>query len=345
MVLLLRREARGNVQVQVQVQVQLDVDADVDAKREVLSGGRLRRVARLTLGLGALGLLGCGAGAKGDCPALDSCTGNPTGNWKVTSVADSCQVPVVRPNQPVDVTEFTSHTGTPQSPTIAPPQPNPVVLQQPTSGDWCLSLVLNPDDTVTNANLWHETPELIDGTFKLFDADHSYTTQLIFSTKNFSAESNTTHFAPRCLLASGGGHPDDKTGLPGPGICDVLATGLTKYYIPLLMTVPPSFAGLDGGAIKCTLAADAGCDCVAAYTVQIDDAGTWALPVGEPGTLLQESGLGVFMYNGISSSSQAPAMTMRASYCAAGNRLQLTGPNGGSLFTIQGLRTIVLSPM
>jgi hypothetical protein len=326
-------EARGNVNVQV------------DAGMEGLSGGSLRRWARLALGLGALGLLGCGAGAKGDCPALDTCLGNPAGSWKITGPADSCQVPIVRPMQPVDVTEFTSHASTPQAPTIAPPQANPVVVQQSTSGDWCSNLVLNPDDTVSNANLWHEMPELIDGTFKLFDADHSYTTQLIFSTKNFPAASNTTHFAPRCLLASGGGHPDATTGLPGPGTCDALGTGLTRYYVPLLATVPPSFNGVDGGPIKCTLAADAGCDCVAAYTVQVDDAGTWTLPAGEPGTLLQESGLGVFMYNGVSSSSQSPAMTMRSSFCAGGNRLQLTGPNGGSLFTIQGLRTMVLSPM
>jgi hypothetical protein len=325
----------------------LDVDADMDmnADRDGFSGRSLERLARLALGLGALGLLGCGTGARGDCLALDSCGGNPSGSWQIAGAANSCQVPVVRPTQPVDVTEFTTHTGTPQGPTIAPPQANPVVLQQTTSGDWCLSLVLNQDDTVTNANLWHEAPVLIDGTFKLFDADHSYTTLLTFSTKNFPVASNTTHFAPRCLVASGGGHPDPKTGLPGPGACDALGTGLTKFYVDgrVNATVPPNFAGLDGGAIKCTLAADAGCDCVAAYTIQVDDAGSWTVPVGEPTSLLQDSS--VFTYNAVQSNAQSPGMTMRSSFCAAGNRLQLTGPNGGSLFNIQGLRTMLLSLM
>jgi hypothetical protein len=332
-VLLLRGEARGDADVAV------DMDAGLDHFRGI---GRFVRVA---LGFGVLALLGCGKGARGECLALDSCGGNPSGSWKVTSAANSCQIPVVRPTQPVDVTDFTSHTSGPQGPTIAPPQANPVVLQQTTSGDWCLSLVLNPDDTVSNANLWHEAPELIDGTFKLFDADHSYTTSLTFSTKNFPVESNTTHFAPRCLLASGGGHPDPKTALPGPGTCDALGAGLTTFYDAgrVNKTVPPNFLGVDGGAIKCTLTADGGCDCVAAYTVQVDDAGTWSLPAGEPGTLLQDSS--VFTYNAVISSSQAPAMSMRSTYCAQNNQLQLTGPRGGSLFTIQGLRTLLLTPM
>src|SRR5262245_45501279 len=74
---------------------------------------------------------GCGKGAAGNCPARGDCGGNPAGNWAVT---DFCQVNPVRPAQPEDVTEFTGTTGAPP-PMIAPPQPNPVVLQQTTSGD------------------------------------------------------------------------------------------------------------------------------------------------------------------------------------------------------------------
>jgi hypothetical protein len=294
-------------------------------------------VLPLALGLCAVALVGCGAGAKGDCPALASCGGSPAGSWTLANATDVCQVPVVRPTQPADVTDFANHT-MPTAAMIAPPQPNSVVLQQTTSGDWCSSLVYNPDDTVSNANLWHDAPELmVGGTLKFFDADHSYLTSLTFSTKNLPQERNTTHFAPRCLLASGGGQPNPQTGLPAAGTCVKVAKGLNDYYIPLKNTVPPNF-----GDIKCADASDGGCDCTYVYTVEIDDSGTWTVPVGTT-TLLQDST--VFTYNGAAPNSQAPGSTMKTSLCATGGQLQLTGPSGGSLSGIQGLRTMVLSPM
>jgi hypothetical protein len=297
---------------------------------------------RLALSLGAVGLLGCGAGAKGDCPALDSCGGTAmaTGNWKVVNpLADVCQVPVVRPTQPSsDVSDFANHT-TLLPPTLAPPQPNPVLLQQTTSGDWCSSLVLTPSDSVENANLWHDAPELDTGTLNLA-SDHSYLTSMTFSTKNLPRDRNTTHFAPRCLLANGGGHPDPTTGLPKAGICDVLAVGLNKYYSDgrITPTVPANFAN-----IACTNATDGGCDCTYVYTVQIDDLGGWTVPVGDPSTLVQDS-LSL-SFNGVTLNSQEPSASMKSTFCASPTRLQLSGWNGGSLFTLQGLRTLVLSAM
>jgi hypothetical protein len=302
------------------------------------------RMSRLASSLGALGLsmcfLGCGAGAKGDCPALDSCGGSPAGNWKVLTPAnDACQVPVVRPTQPSsDVSDFANHT-MPLPPTIAPPQPNPVLTQQTTSGDWCSSLVLTPGDSVENANLWHDAPLLDVGTVNLA-SDHSYISALTFSTTRLPPDRNTTHFAPRCLLANGGGHPDPSTGLPMPGTCDVLAVGLNKYYSDgrITPTVPANFAD-----VKCAAAADGGCDCTSVYTVQIDDLGTWTVPVGDPTTLIQESTS--LSFNGVTLNSLEPSASMKSTFCASPTRLQLSGTNGGSLFTLQGLRTLILSAM
>jgi hypothetical protein len=294
-----------------------------------------RPVLALALVAGAVALVGCGTGAKGDCPALASCGGSPAGSWTLANATDACQVPVVRPTQPADVTEFANHTmATPAI--IAPPQPNPVVLQQTTSGDWCSSLVYNPDDTVSNANLWHDAPELMPGgTLKFFDVDHSYITSLTFSTKNLPRERNTTHFAPRCLLASGGGQPNPQTGLPAAGTCVKLATGLNAFYVPIKTTVPPNFSD-----ITCTDASDGGCDCTYVYTVAIDDSGKWTVPAGTT-TLLQDSG--IFTYNGAAPNSQAPGGTIKSDFCATGGQLLLTGPNGGSLSGIQGLRTMVMT--
>jgi hypothetical protein len=324
----------------------------------VICSFRLGWLARLTLGLGAVVLFGCGMGAKGDCPALVSCGGNPVGNWKVSGPEAACQVFPVRPSQPVDVTDFTGHMGTPQGPTIAPPQANAVVLQQTTSGDWCSSLALTPNDTVENANLWHEAPELVAGTVSLA-GDGTYISSLTFSTKNFSKERNTTHFAPRCLLANGGGHPDPVTGLPSTtyqftatvgtppqtmtltGACAALAVGLNKYYIEgrINPTVVPNFAD-----ITCADApSDGGCDCAGAYTVVVDDVGSWSVPKGDLTTLLQDST--ALTYNGVEVKSMTAAASFKSSFCASPNQLQLTGPAGGSLYTLQGLRTMVLSPM
>jgi hypothetical protein len=205
-----------------------------------------------------------------------------------------------------------------------PPQPNPVVAQQTTSGDWCSSLVYNPDGTVTNANLWHDAPELVSGTLKFFDTDHSYTTALKFSTMNLAT--NLTHFAPRCLVANGG-NPT----------CDQLAAGLTMFYMPQSATVPPNFAN-----IACTTASDSGCDCTYVYEVDVADQGNWAIDATDQTTLLQDSM--VFTYNGVVAAGQSPASTLHTKFCAENGGLELSGDRGGSLFGLLGLRTMVLGP-
>jgi len=278
--------------------------------------------ALLALGLGALAAWGCGDGAKGGCPALDSCGGNPLGTW--SSITDVCQFQPVRPAQPVDVTAF--GTITPPTAMIAPPQPNPVVLQQTTSGDWCSSLVYteSPDPEVLNVVLWHDAPLLTTANI-LFAADFSYLTALTFSTAGLPVARNTTHFAPRCLLANGAPSPT----------CAKLTTALTSFY----MSQKPGVIPANFDQIRCGNASDGGCDCTSVYTVAVSDSGTWR---AESGTLFQDSTL--FLYNGTAVGAQSPATTLETTFCARGGTLQLTGNRGGSLFGIMGLRTLVLSP-
>ncbi|HVR01607.1 MAG TPA: hypothetical protein VMT47_05720 [Polyangia bacterium] len=271
---------------------------------------------------GVIAASGCGEGAKGGCPALASCGGDPVGTWSV--IDDSCQFQPVRPAQPVDVTAF--GTITPPTAMIAPPQPNPVVLQQTTSGDWCSNLVYteNPDPEVLNVVLWHDAPLLT--TAKLtFGPDFSYLTALTFSTVGLPAQRNTTHFAPRCLLANGAPSPT----------CAKLATALASFY----MSSKPGVIPANFDQIECGDASDGGCDCTYVYTVAVSDSGMWK---ADGGSLLQDSTL--FLYNGTAVAAQSPATTLETSFCARGGALQLTGNRGGSLFGILGLRTLVLAP-
>jgi hypothetical protein len=265
---------------------------------------------------------GCGQGAKGGCPALDSCGGNPAGTW---TVSDVCQFQPVRPAQPISTNDF-QNMNPPLPPTLAPPQPQPVLQAQSTSGDWCSSLVVTPSGSVMNAMLWHDAPKLIDGT--LLFIDNSYVTKLTFSTKDFPPERNTTHFAPRCLMANGG-NPT----------CQQLTTGLTDFYkaLKVSISVPETYQN-----ISCApSAADGGCDCTYIYVLQVDDAGDYL--VRDDGTMLQDSH--IFTFNGAEAFSQSPARTFETTMCATpGVSLQLSGPNGGSLAGLQGLRTLTLVP-
>jgi hypothetical protein len=276
------------------------------------------------VGVGALGLVGCNVGgAQGGCPAVASCGGSPVGTW--STVVDACQFQAVRPAQPVDVMTFGGIT--PAVAMITPPQPNPVVAQQTTSGDWCSSLVYDVGDTLLNVALWHDAP-LLKSANITFGGDNSYVTRLTFSTDVLSQAQNTTHFAPHCLLANGAPSPT----------CAKLTTALTAFYVQTAaQSAAPNFTN-----INCVDAAsDGGCDCSYVYTVVVADQGMWAV---QGDTLLQDSGNAAYTYNGAAVSSLTPATTMESSLCAGGGLLQLTGYRGGSLFGVLGLRTMVLSP-
>jgi hypothetical protein len=298
---------------------------------DAVKGLSARLVPSLVLALGAIATAGCGQGAKGGCPALPACGGNPVGTWSLANDSDSCQFQPVRPAQTVDVTAFTGLTP-PLPATIAPPQPNPVVAQQTTSGDWCSSLVYVEDPTpgVTNAVLWHDAPKLTAANIT-FGADFSYLSTLTFSTDpktdDLPVTRNTTHFAPRCLLANGATSPT----------CDKLTTALTAFYAPQNPSAvePAAFS-----QISCTGdAATTGCDCSYIFTVAVSDQGMWAV---NGDTLLQDSE--GFLYNGAAVDSQAPSTTLESSFCAEKSSLQLSGARGGSLFGVLGLRTMELGP-
>jgi hypothetical protein len=280
------------------------------------------------LGWGALGLgaAGCGKGNKGDCPQLDICGGSPASDtaWQVTS---ACQVGPVRPAEPGDVNDFM--TMNPQAATITPPQPNPVVAQQTTSGDWCSSLVFTQNDEITNANLWHEPAQISEDPAKpstiIFGKDGTYLTKLVF---DVPTGRDFTHFTRRCLVANGNVNPT----------CDKLATALTAYYKPANVGVPATF-----GDIGCAAASDGGCDCTYTFTLEVDDSGQWAIDKTDETILVQDST--TLQFNGATMNAAATTTTLRSSLCAAGQQLELSGLRGGSLSNVQGLRTLGLTAM
>jgi hypothetical protein len=292
--------------------------------------GKVHLALWLVAGVGAIGVAGCGKGATAGCTDLAACGGSPVGVW--TNIVDECEFQPVRPSQAVDVTQFTQNSTGPMASMITPPQPNPVVLQQTTSGDWCSSLVYNPDGTVSNVVLWHDAPTLRTANIN-YAADTSYLTSLTFSTAGFPTDRNTTHFPPRCLLANGAvAPPNGANGLPAWN-CSAFATALTAFYMPQ-GTAPKSFDN-----IACANDPDdGGCTCTYDYSVVVSDQGNWKT-VGT--TLLQDSS--IFLYNNAQVDSQAPGATLETSYCLQGGHLQLSGTRGGSLFGVLGLRTLELS--
>ena len=210
---------------------------------------------------------------------------------------------------------------------VTPPQPNPVVAQQTTSGDWCSSLVYNTDDTVLNVALWHDAPILSDVNITFAaaqgNAPGSYLTSMTFTGPTDSAERTTTHFAHRCLVANGAAAPT----------CAKLTTALTNFYMPASPAVPPNF-----DKIACSDDGEGGCTCSYVFTLQVSDTGTWAQ---QDTVLLQDSS--IYLLNGQPVPSQTPATTVQTPYCVDSGALELTGLRGGSLFGVQGLRTMVLT--
>jgi hypothetical protein len=285
----------------------------------------MRRTATfLMLALAGFAAPGCGKGAKGSCPQLDICGGGNPGSLTPWQVTDYCQVQPVRPSQSSDTQDFSQMT---LAPTVAPPQPNAVVSQQTTSGDWCSNLVFTQDLKVENANLWHEGPQISHDPAKpstiIFGPDMTYLTKLIFE------EQDATHFDPQCLVRNGAANPT----------CAALQAGLTAFYIPINMAVPPTYSN-----IVCTGdATTTGCDCTYNFNLQVDDVGVWGIDPNDPTVLIQDST--ILQFNAMVMNAAAPTTMLRSSFCLANGQLSLSGWHGGSLSNVQGLRTLGLSPM
>ncbi len=280
-------------------------------------------------------------GATGRCGAGATCGGDPSGSW---AVADGCEFQPVRPTQPIDTSKFMGTVGTQWPALIAPPQPQPTLVQQTQSGDWCSTLLVTGSGAstmVTNVFLWHEAPlvDPADSKVSFFAADHSYTTRLMLTTKKLAPEQrarNATHFAPRCLQANGG----------NPSCAD-LGAALTTFYMAATPTVPSTFDNFN-----CTQSAsDGGCDCSYDMNILVTDSGRWLQPNNanntfDPGQpMVQETD--ALLFNGVEIDSQGPSpgMTFKTDLCRGGNELELSGNNGTPLLGVYGLVNLTLTPM
>jgi hypothetical protein len=218
---------------------------------------------------------------------------------------------------------LTELTAQPQNPSIAPLQPQPT-----TDGSWCSDLVLTPPSgttpsQVTAVNLWHDLLSLNrsnPGTVTL-RSDGTYEVDL-----NFLEKTATTHFTPYCLQYHGQVQID----------CPLLATQITAFYTTMAGPHPVAFQN-----ISCQPATDdGGCDCFYDCSVAVSDTGTWL----KSGNLLQESS-SQYLYNGQSVMSQAPELSMVATFCQSGNTLTLSGYDGTTLSAVPGLRTLSFTRM
>jgi hypothetical protein len=265
---------------------------------------------------------GCaGKGAEGTCAdATGMCGGVPGDPMGVWNVCGFCSYDADMPNRPMSLTELTNR---PQNPSIAPLQAQPT-----TDGSWCSDLILNPasgttPSQVTSVNLWHGLASVNRanaGTVTL-RSDGTYEVDL-----NFVEKAATTHFTPFCLQFQGQVQID----------CPLLATQISAFYMTMAGAHPVAFQN-----ISCQPATDdGGCDCFYDYSVAVTDTGTWL----KSGNLLQESS-GQYLYNGQPVMSQAPELSMVATFCQSGNTLTLSGYDGTTLSSVPGLRTLSLTRM
>jgi hypothetical protein len=284
----------------------------------MIRGSRVKQGAVFVAAM--LTLSGCiGKGAEGSCAdATGVCggtPGDPTGKWTLNG-GGYCSYQTDMPNRPMSLTELTAK---PQNPSIAPLQPQPT-----TDGNWCSDLVLTPTvgatpSQVSSINLWHDLPTLGGGSVT-FSPDGTYAVDLKFSEKRVN-----THFTPYCLQYQGQVTIE----------CPNLAKQIADFYTTMAGAHPVAFQN-----IGCQSAADSGCDCTYDYSVEVTDAGAWLKSDG----LIQEASA-QYLYNGQSVMSQAPELSMLASYCQTGNELLLSGYAGSTLSSVVGLRTLSLTRM
>lgn len=273
----------------------------------------------LTLALTAVTLGGgCGGlGAGGPCPLLSDCGGDPTGVWQVT---DSCSFQTYsKPSVetvPVDYGVPSPATG---------------------SGDWCWSLVITPDGTITNA-----TPEpmtgvtigpvnsinagastvnadIINAGTVCFNADHTYLFELT------GVSNNTIYLARSCLGVNGANMT-----------CSALASALTTFFVAESRGQYYDFACNPVGQ---------DCNCAFKYT---ESPTTNNNAAGTTGTWTLQDGL-IWTYaditQGYSNLAYGSHTVLQTDYCVSpdGQTLQLTGYRGNPIQLHAGLRTLTLT--
>jgi hypothetical protein len=259
----------------------------------------------LALALTVFGLASCGGkGTAGTCTTYAGCGADTNGIGGDWSLVGGCENLIVTPYQEPSLPEQLQQ---PQSPTQAPPQPQPT-----TAGDWCSQLVyqpsVNPSMPVRGVVLWHgppsvahgylkQIPDPMDGTRGTFDA------QIQFGT------AETTYFANACLTRY-------ETSAPS---CAKLGTDLEAY-----LAAEPQFR-FDPATPTCTGDSSVGCTCTYEYRVQAGEMGTWQIDPADP-TKISYAGT-------LRSEPQA------AGFCQQGDSLTISGLNGTILFNAAGVRS------
>jgi hypothetical protein len=251
--------------------------------------------AHITAGLVALvvAAAGCGGkGAEGTCPTYAGCGGDPKGDWVLST---GCQNLIVFPYQQPD------QLAQPQTPTQAPPQPQPT-----TSGDWCSQLIyqpsIDPSRPIKSVVLWHGPPTVHDGFMHINDQNHTFDAEIQFRTQEH------TFFSNACLTRYERVAPT----------CDQLGKALAEFEAS-----QPGFMFAD--SMVCTGDSSVGCDCSYLYQVQSEEMGTWSIDPAKPSTI-------VF-------ASVSRTEPQSATFCQNGNSLQLSGENGTNLFSAAGVRS------
>jgi hypothetical protein len=244
---------------------------------------------------------GCGGkGTAGTCSTFLGCGGDPKGDW---TLAMGCQNLIVTPYQPPSLPDQLAQ---PQTPTQAPPQPQPT-----TSGDWCSQLIyqpsIDPMAAVKSVVLWHGPAAVHDGYLHVLESG-TYTAQIQFLTDEH------TYFANACLTRYERTAPT----------CEKLGVDLAAYE-----QTQPGF--MFGASMICTGDSSVGCDCHYQYQVQSGEMGTWSIDAA--------SGTSIVF------SSITRSEPQSASFCQSGDSLELSGNDGTSLFSAAGVRSAQFARM
>jgi hypothetical protein len=260
---------------------------------------------------------GCGGkGAGGSCPALPDCGGgDPTGAWTVTN---SCS--------------FAAYNK-PSVPTVPPDYSVP--SQATGGGDWCWSLVINPDGTVANATpapaldpvtigvnsinpgTAYVDVDAVNAGTVCFNANHNF----VYSLSAVSR--NQLYLARSCLGVNGANMT-----------CGALASALTTFFMAESQQYT-SFA--------CT---PAGEDCSCAFDYSESPGANSA--VGGSGTWTAQDGLiWTYLIEGSGNLMEGPHTVFQTDYCLSngGQMLQLTGYRGTPIMAHAGLRTLTLTKL
>jgi hypothetical protein len=271
----------------------------------------------LPFALAGLALAGAcgGKGAGGPCPVLSDCGGDPTGVWQV---ADSCSFETY--NKP-SVETVPPDYGVP-----SPPAP---------SGDWCWSLVINPDGSIANAtpapmtgvtignnslNAGASTVngDIINSGTVCFNPDHTYVYLLT------GVSHNQLYLARSCLGVNG-----------ATMTCSALASALTSFF--------PNESKQYTNFVCTPVGED--CNCTFDYTESVAAGNS---PAGTTGTWTLQDGL-IWTYANIkqalSNVYYGSHTVMQTDYCVSsdGQTLELTGYRGTPIQLHAGLRTLTLT--